>query len=77
MNTVSQMEALGFDQTEDTGEGTLLIKCSRCEALVINGIATHERGCPNQTGECVECGAVVPKRQRLCEDCANPELLDE
>ena len=23
------------------------VRCSQCEALVINGIATHERGCPN------------------------------
>ena len=24
------------------------VACSQCEALVINGVATHERGCPNQ-----------------------------
>ena len=23
-------------------------RCSRCEVLVINGVATHETGCPNQ-----------------------------
>ena len=23
------------------------VRCSQCEALVINGIACHETGCPN------------------------------
>lgn len=49
------------------------VRCSACEALVIQGHATHETGCPNQTRECSECDALVPKRQRLCEDCARDE----
>lgn len=38
----------GFDQSEyDRSSGHTRVKCSQCQALVINGIATHERGCPN------------------------------
>jgi hypothetical protein len=84
-NTVSQLEALGFDLTTDTGEGTLNIRCSRCEALAINGVPCHESGCPNQvhTYRCFECGCDVhmkgrphPLKTLLCEDCANPEPHD-
>jgi hypothetical protein len=25
----------------------LTVKCDQCEALVINGVACHEAGCPN------------------------------
>jgi hypothetical protein len=42
----------GFDETKyDRSTGYYSVKCSRCEALVINGIATHERGCPNKKGD--------------------------
>lgn len=77
MNTVSQLEALGFDLTTDSGEGTLDVKCSKCEALVINGVPCHETGCPNQMHECAECNTLIPKRQYLCESCANPEPMGE
>jgi hypothetical protein len=77
MNTVSHMEALGFDETTDTGEGTLSVKCSQCEVLVINGVPCHESGCPNQMHECEECMTLVPKGRRLCDGCFedihNPE----
>ena len=39
----------GFDDsTYDCGDRTYRVRCSQCEALVINGVPTHERGCPNQ-----------------------------
>jgi hypothetical protein len=71
VSTVDQLEALGFDRTEDTGEGTLRVRCGGCEALVINGVPTHETGCPNQTRECAGCNNIIPARQfsRFCEDC--------
>jgi hypothetical protein len=37
----------GYDLSEYEEDSGFLIRCSQCEALVINGIATHERGCPN------------------------------
>jgi hypothetical protein len=39
----------GFDRTiVDRARGTITVSCSQCAALVINGTACHEHGCPNQ-----------------------------
>ena len=62
----------GFDQSEAATEGDgFVVRCSQCEALVINGVPTHERGCPNQVGECEECGGIAPHGHKVCEDCAD------
>lgn len=45
----------GFDSSyrlerDDSGRftaGAVRVKCSQCDALVINGLACHETGCPN------------------------------
>lgn len=37
----------GFDKSVRVGVKEFLVRCSQCEALVINGVPTHERGCPN------------------------------
>jgi hypothetical protein len=43
-----RLRRAGFDETRyDRATGHYRVRCSQCEALVINGIATHERGCPN------------------------------
>jgi hypothetical protein len=41
--------AKGFDLTKRVpGDRSMVnVKCSQCEALSINGVPTHERGCPN------------------------------
>lgn len=39
--------ALGFDRSERSGFGEFHVRCSRCQALVICGVPTHEHGCPN------------------------------
>lgn len=45
----SRLRKMGFDQSYyNPSTGYTKVKCSQCEALAINGIATHERGCPNQ-----------------------------
>lgn len=51
----------GFDQSErierdDYGRfsSRVRVRCSQCEALVINGMATHENRCPNIPREEVE-----------------------
>lgn len=41
--------ANGFDQSHIDSAG-VKIKCSQCAALVINGVGTHEAGCPRSTG---------------------------
>jgi hypothetical protein len=61
--------ALGFDSSE-LAKGFVRVRCSQCESLVINGIATHEHGCPNATHECNGCNELIPMRQRYCQDCA-------
>ena len=43
-------------------------KCSRCESLVICGVATHERGCSNETYECRGCNVYINHRG-YCSDC--------
>jgi hypothetical protein len=69
MNTVNerlaQLHDQGFDQSyacerDDSGRftKTIRVKCSQCEALCINGIATHENRCPNtprDTDDCDDC----------------------
>lgn len=48
----------GFDRSEpigrdDSGRFTkgVRVRCSQCEAAVINGIACHETRCPNELRE--------------------------
>lgn len=57
-----------FDKSTKTGR-YINIGCSQCAALVINNIPAHEHGCPNQMHECRGCDALIPARQRYCEDC--------
>lgn len=38
----------GFDESEyDRAAQCLRVRCSQCQALVIQGLPCHERGCPN------------------------------
>lgn len=43
-------ERLGFDKSHVSDDGGVHVGCSQCDALVINGMATHEHGCPNTYG---------------------------
>jgi hypothetical protein len=38
----------GFDKSYKTKQGGYKVVCSQCEAMVINGVACHEIGCPNR-----------------------------
>jgi hypothetical protein len=51
---VAILKAKGFDESKYDGNGHWRVRCSQCEALVINGIPTHERGCPNEVRETEE-----------------------
>lgn len=67
---VASLKARGFDQSRAIPfQRGAAVACSQCEALVINGVACHERGCPNQPGECQECGGLTEHGRRLCESC--------
>lgn len=42
----------GFDGTYyDRISGNYRVRCSQCAAMVISGVACHERGCPNEVRE--------------------------
>lgn len=59
----------GFDNSE-LAKGFVRVRCSQCATMIINGMATHETGCPNQTFECHGCDARVESRhQKYCADC--------
>jgi radical SAM protein with 4Fe4S-binding SPASM domain len=45
--TVEDLHESGFDQSYEREDGTLRVRCSRCEALVICGTPCHETNCPN------------------------------
>lgn len=68
--TLTQLVALGFDASSSDGTGHASVSCSRCAAVVINDTPCHEHGCPNLMHECNGCDAIIPARQRYCEECA-------
>jgi len=68
---LSQLKSLGFDRSVKTGR-YLHVYCSQCQALVINGMPTHETGCPNAVHECAGCNTLLPLAQKYCADCRMP-----
>lgn len=69
---LANLRAQGFDQASHVPfTRQFKVRCSQCEALVINGVATHETGCPNARHECRGCNNLIPRNQRYCEDCAH------
>ena len=47
-STTQSLKVQGFDLTKfNRSTGHWDVRCSQCQALVINNTATHERGCPN------------------------------
>lgn len=62
--------ALGFDESYQRNPGeSITIGCSACQAVCVNGIPTHERGCVNIKHECAGCNAIVGRNVKYCEDC--------
>lgn len=58
---VASLKARGFDRSRAVPfESGAHVGCSQCEALVINGRASHERDCPNIVPTCRECGSLDP-----------------
>jgi hypothetical protein len=48
LSRVQRLRDAGFDQSYPIPfEHSWKVRCSQCEALVINGIACHETGCPH------------------------------
>lgn len=50
--TTKGLKKSGFDLSYyDRQSGYHRVRCSQCQALVINGYPTHETGCPNSRKE--------------------------
>ncbi len=73
--TLEQVENQGFDASE-LRAGRIIIGCSECQALCINGTPIHEEGCSNDMHECdtIGCDNLVSAKVKICEDCANIEF---
>lgn len=69
---LTHLHSLGFDRSAKDRHSIrqLSVKCSQCEALVINGTPTHETRCPNTPVECRECGQLYTSRQEAAACCA-------
>lgn len=63
--------ALGFSESTQTSKrpARYRVACRSCDALVINVTPCHETGCTEAMHECNGCNALIPSRQRYCEDC--------
>jgi len=63
----------GFDNSEiikGAGVCGVKISCSQCHALVVNGLGTHEHGCPNKKSRRlaeVECGTCGEQMKRVSQ----------
>lgn len=68
---LAKLRARGFDRSTHVPFTKFFrVKCSACEALVINGTPCHETGCEQTMHECRGCNEVVPAWRRYCEGCA-------
>jgi hypothetical protein len=67
---LKRLIALGFDNSRVIPfTKRYRVSCSQCEALCINGVPTHEHGCPNAVHECRGCNELIPVRQIYCSNC--------
>ena len=64
----NQLLSEGFDKSHIRSD-IVHVGCSQCETIIICGVATHERGCPNARHECRGCNKMIPMMQIYCEDC--------
>lgn len=49
INILKSLRKRGFDRSYyNRSSGSHRVRCSQCVALVINGMACHETGCPNE-----------------------------
>ena len=45
--TVSTLKGRGFDASYQEDK-VAYVRCSQCQAMTIQGVPVHERGCPNE-----------------------------
>jgi len=64
--SLKKLRQLGFDRSYyDRSSGCHRVRCSQCEALVINGIPCHETGCPSEFGLKRKGGETVKTQEEL------------
>lgn len=44
----ARLRGEGFKTSYDKDSLGVRVTCSQCQAMVIQGVAVHERGCPNE-----------------------------
>ena len=65
-------------KNKKTGQFQKVYHCDSCQMLSINGIPTHETGCPDAwqdyQRECKWCGSIFQPEEKhqtcCCDDCA-------
>lgn len=65
---LKDLKKWGFDNSYWVEKGVYKVSCSQCEALAINGLPSHEHGCPNQKHECKGCSNII-NYPGYCSDC--------
>ena len=65
-------DVYGFDASTISAHSarSIVVQCSACKVVRIQGVPTHETGCSNAKHECKGCNTLVSKNQIYCEDCA-------
>lgn len=44
-----RLRRAGFDLTTyDRSSGYYRVRCSQCQSMIVQGLAIHEKGCPNE-----------------------------
>jgi len=71
---LDELHARGFDRSRAAGNLAIIVSCSGCQALVINGIATHESGCVRAMHQCRGCNELIPAREIYCCTCDGREI---
>ncbi len=67
LSGVERLRQQGFDESYAIPfKHAWKVQCSQCEALCINGVATHEHGCPHIPRESKE--ECYPAQCTACED---------
>lgn len=60
---LATLRQLGFDESMHIPfSRQYRVGCSCCEALCVNGVPTHETGCPNTKYECKGCSELIGYR---------------